>query len=173
MTPEELRAYNAEYHAKHREQRLAQMRAWKAANREAHRKSSSDWQRDNPEMSAEIKAAYKKRHPDRAAESNKRKTPEALAAHAARQRVRNQGQSAPDAAVLAFYTESRGSATLACHWCGQPTGPGARHVDHKHPLSLGGKHVAENLVHACIPCNLKKGNRLPSEFISRGDDHRR
>ena len=61
MTAEETRAYNAAYYAKNKTALLVKFREWKAANREAHRASSSQWQRDNPKRANALKAASKKR----------------------------------------------------------------------------------------------------------------
>jgi len=36
-------------------------------------------------------------------------------------------------------------------------------LDHVVPRSRGGDSVWENVVTACAPCNLRKGNRLPHE----------
>ena len=36
-------------------------------------------------------------------------------------------------------------------------------IDHIIPKSLGGRTVWENVVSACRACNLKKGNKSPSE----------
>lgn len=168
MTAEETRAYNAAYHAKHREARLVAFKEWKAANRDTHRRSSAEWQRANPERSAEIRNAYKARHPEKIKQAAKRLSHEALGAHAARQRVRHKATAKPDAAVVAIYTAAAGAELLACHWCSTETGPGARHVDHVIPLAKGGVHCASNLVIACIPCNLKKGALSPNEFRARG-----
>jgi 5-methylcytosine-specific restriction endonuclease McrA len=48
-----------------------------------------------------------------------------------------------------------------CHYCGAKT---TLTMDHVIPLSKGGKHIKENIVPACLPCNLKKGTKLPDEF---------
>jgi 5-methylcytosine-specific restriction endonuclease McrA len=48
-----------------------------------------------------------------------------------------------------------------CQYCG------AGHdltFDHVVPRSRGGRTTWENVVAACAPCNLKKGNRLPREI---------
>lgn len=39
--------------------------------------------------------------------------------------------------------------------------PGA-HADHWFPHTLGGASTMQNLVHACAPCNLSKGARVPT-----------
>lgn len=47
-----------------------------------------------------------------------------------------------------------------CQYCGGR----AENIDHVHPRSRGGKHVWENVVAACRPCNTRKRDRLPAEI---------
>ena len=47
-----------------------------------------------------------------------------------------------------------------CVYCGSA---GRLTLDHVVPRSRGGDSVWENVVTACAPCNLKKGDRLPEE----------
>jgi len=44
----------------------------------------------------------------------------------------------------------------SCQYCGSR----AETIDHVLPRSRGGTHVWENVVAACRPCNLRKGDRL-------------
>jgi len=46
-----------------------------------------------------------------------------------------------------------------CFYC--QAAPGDT-IDHLMPKSLGGKDTVKNIVPACQPCNVKKGNRLPT-----------
>ena len=48
----------------------------------------------------------------------------------------------------------------SCVYCGSTK---KLTIDHIHPKSRGGKNSWENLVTACLPCNLKKGDRTPEE----------
>ena len=48
-----------------------------------------------------------------------------------------------------------------CQYCGSNKPPLT--VDHVMPRSRGGADSWENLVCACIKCNVKKGNRTPEE----------
>lgn len=48
-----------------------------------------------------------------------------------------------------------------CVYCG--TAAGRMTLDHVIPRSKGGDSVWENVVTACAPCNLRKGDRLPEE----------
>ncbi|MCT7948333.1 HNH endonuclease [Ancylothrix sp. C2] len=48
-----------------------------------------------------------------------------------------------------------------CQYCGY-TGDDLT-LDHVHPRSRGGPDTWENIVTACVRCNVKKGNRTPKE----------
>jgi 5-methylcytosine-specific restriction endonuclease McrA len=49
-----------------------------------------------------------------------------------------------------------------CQYCGKEIKHGGS-IDHVIPKSKGGKSNFDNCVLACVPCNNKKDNRLPSE----------
>jgi hypothetical protein len=51
-----------------------------------------------------------------------------------------------------------------CAYCGDTGGP--FHLDHVVPRSRGGQDHPRNIVRACQACNLAKGDRLPSEWLS-------
>lgn len=50
-----------------------------------------------------------------------------------------------------------------CVYCGAIDGP--FHLDHVYPFSRGGQATVDNLVVACVPCNLSKGARTPAEWL--------
>lgn len=50
-----------------------------------------------------------------------------------------------------------------CQYCGKILPKHELTIDHVIPRSRGGEDTWENLVLACLPCNLKKGNRTPEE----------
>ena len=52
-----------------------------------------------------------------------------------------------------------------CQYCGKETRQPT--LDHVIPRYRGGKHVWENVVSACIPCNHRKAGRTPSEATMR------
>ena len=54
---------------------------------------------------------------------------------------------------------------FACQYCGQPSRELT--LDHIKPRSKGGKHVWENVVSACIPCNHRKAGLTPREANMR------
>lgn len=53
-----------------------------------------------------------------------------------------------------------------CYWC-QTELNGAYHVDHIIPIGRGGTNAANNICAACAPCNWRKHQKMPSEFIGR------
>jgi 5-methylcytosine-specific restriction endonuclease McrA len=50
---------------------------------------------------------------------------------------------------------------FSCQYCGSRED---LTFDHVIPRSRGGRTTWENVVAACAPCNLKKGNKLPREI---------
>jgi|JFJP01.1.fsa_nt_gi Restriction endonuclease len=52
-----------------------------------------------------------------------------------------------------------------CVYCGAKDKP--FNLDHFHPKSKGGSNKVSNLVLSCVDCNKAKGNKLPSEFLSK------
>ena len=51
----------------------------------------------------------------------------------------------------------------SCQYCGQVCSTRDLSIDHVIPRSRGGKTNWENCVLACIPCNVRKGNRSPEQ----------
>jgi 5-methylcytosine-specific restriction endonuclease McrA len=50
-----------------------------------------------------------------------------------------------------------------CQYCGQIFDRRDLNLDHVFPRDRGGQTTWENIVCSCIPCNSRKGNRLPHE----------
>lgn len=50
-----------------------------------------------------------------------------------------------------------------CLYCGERCNRGELTRDHVQPVSRGGRDEWENVVSACLACNLKKGNRTPQQ----------
>ena len=57
---------------------------------------------------------------------------------------------------------------MVCHICrGEIESARDLHFDHVIPVSRGGAHVRENILPSHKRCNLRKGNKLMSEFLAR------
>jgi 5-methylcytosine-specific restriction endonuclease McrA len=52
---------------------------------------------------------------------------------------------------------------FTCQYCGTAPGRSLLTLDHIIPRSRGGVTSWENVVTACRPCNMRKGNRTPEE----------
>lgn len=50
-----------------------------------------------------------------------------------------------------------------CQYCGKELAQSSVTIDHVMPLSRGGTNHFKNCVAACVKCNTKKSNKLPSE----------
>jgi 5-methylcytosine-specific restriction endonuclease McrA len=53
--------------------------------------------------------------------------------------------------------------THLCLYCGQQYGRHQLTRDHVQPISRGGRDVWENVVSACLGCNVRKGGRNPAQ----------
>jgi len=62
---------------------------------------------------------------------------------------------------------SRGNIYLRdgnrCQYCGKKFSSSELSLDHVIPISRGGKSSWENVVCACLPCNVRTGNKLLAE----------
>lgn len=56
----------------------------------------------------------------------------------------------------------RGIDPDTCFYCPAP----AEHADHYFPRARGGSDDFKNLVPACAPCNRRKSDRLPIEWLA-------
>ena len=57
-----------------------------------------------------------------------------------------------------------------CELCGRKILLEDMTIDHITPLAMGGEDDVENLSCTCYPCNIFKGNILPSDFMERITD---
>lgn len=53
-----------------------------------------------------------------------------------------------------------------CAYCDCELQPDRFHVDHVHPVALGGGNEPGNLVATCPPCNMSKGAKTLEEWLS-------
>lgn len=56
-----------------------------------------------------------------------------------------------------------------CRWCCTKLSDKNRHIDHVIPLTRGGLHVPDNLVASCVQCNVRRHNKLVSEWLPYQD----
>lgn len=101
---------------------------------------------------------------DRGRKAEARRTREANRAQRARERAWRVGAEgrylASEVAALRRRQRNR------CAACGANLRTTGDHVDHKVPLSRGGRSDARNICLLCPPCNLSKGTRTLAEFLA-------
>jgi len=51
-----------------------------------------------------------------------------------------------------------------CQYCGVRFDHQSLNIDHVVPRDKGGRNTWENVVCSCVPCNTRKGNRLPADI---------
>ena len=56
-----------------------------------------------------------------------------------------------------------------CRWCCTKLSDKNRHIDHIIPLTRGGLHVPDNLAASCVQCNVRRHNKLVSEWLPYQD----
>lgn len=55
--------------------------------------------------------------------------------------------------------------TLTCYLCHKPIEFGKDTIDHKNPISRGGRNVYDNIEISCFRCNCRKINKTVSEYF--------
>jgi 5-methylcytosine-specific restriction endonuclease McrA len=71
--------------------------------------------------------------------------------------------SAPDPAPALTNAALFARDRHLCMYCGQQFGRLHLTRDHVVPISRGGRDIWENVVGACVSCNVKKGSRTPQQ----------
>ncbi|MDE3206939.1 MAG: HNH endonuclease [Acidobacteriota bacterium] len=68
--------------------------------------------------------------------------------------------------IAKFHRRCTPDGWFRCYLCGCPIGSDAGwHLDHVHPLALGGTHEDHNVEAACPRCNLTKGKLTLDDFL--------
>lgn len=131
---------------------------------------SKKWAENNRDQIRESQALYRLLYPEQVRATQ--------AAHAARnpgysrtywqrRRVRLKDAKRPDGERIATYEDDKRLSEAqddCCAYCGSPLSGGGE-LDHKTPISRGGRHVVENLQWLCRPCNRRKGKKTHEEFV--------
>ena len=143
--PEYHKKRHRAYNAANKEKRRASRKVYYEANRDALAKRNRLWRETHKEYERIRHRAWALAFPDM------------CRAHEARRRALKRG-------VLATLTALQWKAIKVaykyrCAYCGVK--PKKLTQDHVIPLARGGHHTASNVVPACLPCNLQKGDRLP------------
>jgi 5-methylcytosine-specific restriction endonuclease McrA len=146
--PERRRAYGRAWIRKNPEKAREAMRRWRSAHPAEHAAQGRERYARDPEKVRRIIDSSPNRAAVRRAMHNRR-----------RDRTRGQPSftAAEWLALVALY-EGR------CAYC-RECGP--LHADHRIPLSRGGTNTIDNILPACVRCNLRKAKMTEEEFRAR------
>ena len=120
------------------------------------------------ELARARNARYRKTEKGKA---NKRRFEQSEKGRRAQQRKgalrRNRSTFAKNLIQMVYEDNIKRYGTLTCYLCGLSVEFGNDHLEHKVPLSKGGKHEYCNLEVACSYCNLSKGSKDLEDFLSK------
>lgn len=152
---EKIKVQSQARYVNNREIYKARTREYYIANSEAVKAHVKAYREANPEHYAALRKAWRAANPGKVRERN----------------YRRRAQKAGGMTGAEFYDWINGERKV-CFYCDIDCADNY-HVDHIMPLSKGGLHVAANLVIACPSCNMRKGAKLPEDFLEellRGTD---
>jgi len=166
---EKIRAAKRKYYAKHpkyRKKRRAAEREWRKQhkkeqqdyhreyrlkNREAISARDSRWRIENIDKIRAYKRKWYRNNPDKV--------------KAAKFRRRARKAAVPSNFTSDDWLEILDKQDYKCKYCGKDFSDELPpEIDHVYPLSKGGSHTTSNIVAACKPCNVSKGNKLPEQL---------
>lgn len=134
-----------------RDKRFCSKNCWNQSNPEPAKKRSAAWRLANPERAQASVTAWVVTHRAQSQNIKKRnKIKRKLAIDSSESLLSNSEWME----ILEYHS-------FLCFYCDAPW----EHMDHFVPLSKGGTHTADNVVPACAPCNLRKSNKNPMEFL--------
>lgn len=165
---EKATEYHRAYHAAHKQKENERARKYRVANPERMAEYKRKWIEIQGERVTEYKRAWRIIHKKRLAEKDlawARANPEKVRARGQRRRARKHNAEGTHTAadIQAQYKAQKGK----CYYCSVKVSD-TYHVDHIVPLSRGGSDDPENIVIACPICNLRKNDKLPSEWPEGG-----
>lgn len=146
-------------------------KAYRESHRELYREAAKRYRKNHPDRAKASYDKYALAHPDYVARKRKRSYLNHYANHYGyylakrakrRAMLANAEGSFTEAEIAELYEEQG----CVCFYCSEPLGNDF-HRDHYVPLSRGGSNYIDNIVLACAPCNLSKGDKLPSEWKGR------
>ena len=151
------------------------MQRWREANRSQDRENQRRWRQENLDAALAREQRSREKHREALRERDRRRrleNPERIRENYRRWRESHREQELIRQATRRALTSNDPELkalvadllTLACAYCGATDNIT---VDHVIPLSKGGKHEANNLAPACLPCNSSKNDRLLSEWSGR------
>jgi len=148
---EKIKLKTKQYRLDHKDEIKYSEKKYKEANKEKVAEQKRNYELNNKDKIKEVRSKYRKTKIGRLIQKNKNHT---------RRAFTKKGD-----VTTSQLAELQQNAKL-CYWCKTSLKNIGTHIDHYIPISKGGKHTISNLVISCKSCNLKKGAKLPSEFVN-------
>jgi len=143
------------YAEKHPDRLKESQQKYKAAHPEKRRASVKKWDDENK---AHKLAQAKNRYHSNIEEYRKR---HAIHAHNRRARIKEVGGTLSSNIFEKLFALQKGK----CACCKVDLTTIQPHIDHVHPIALGGSNTDDNVQLLCKPCNHQKSWRHPVEFM--------
>ncbi len=175
---DKVKASYSRWRESHKVQESLRWKKWYVGNRTQLLKRKAKIRKENPD----VVHAIDKRNYERS-KSNpefiqanrdrvkkyKKEHPEFRRHHGHKRRARVRGSRVgKDAVIRRFIAAIHRATIVSCYYCGCRFPGKKAHVDHVVPIARGGAHDITNLCCSCAKCNIDKGAKLPSEFVSNG-----
>jgi|SRR3954463_5375305 len=161
------------YNATHREER----KQYRASRKEEDKLYMAQWRQEHHEELKQYDANYRSEHQEQSSRQHKiycdqyYKTDRGrvqmrVSSGNRRARKRNAAGTHTTDELHQQYQRQKGK----CYYCHKKLGKERKSwvAEHVIPLSRGGSNSIDNIVIACIPCNLRKGSKLPHEWVDGG-----
>lgn len=146
--------YKRRHYARNREKEIARSSAYNKKNPDRVAENMRNCRRRNPEHFRAYGIAYRKKHKER------------YACHSANNNSRRRSvERAGKGITRDEWLALKERFNNCCIYCGKKSKKLSR--DHFIPLAAGGKHEKENIVPACMDCNLRKNKHDPFKFAER------
>lgn len=156
------------YYRRHRAQKILDAKKYQ----EQHKKELSlymrEYRKKKPEIMKAIEnkrirpSSHKEKFNQYCKKWKKNNPDKRLASYQKRRALINGGFISADELI-----KLRNSQKGICFYCLKPLDNNGRgHLDHKIPISRGGKHEIDNVVFSCSTCNLKKSTKTSEEFLN-------
>jgi len=139
--PEKAKKYWLEYRENNSEKYKQRRHRYWINNREKITAKNLKYSQEHPEKIKEIKRKYKQLHPEKVVE------------HAAKRRSRV--NNLPARFTANQWKECKSQFSNGCAYCGKHA---KLTQDHFVPVSNGGEYTVDNIIPACMKCNVSKNN---------------
>lgn len=170
MLTEKEKIYNDNYYIKNREKFILYSKKWYKENKESKRIYNKKYKREHKQYFDTYMKEYRIKNRDkligwRKEYKEKNKERVKLSHKVSKHRRRSAGKLSVKLLQSVYEDNIKKYGTLTCYLCEKPIPFGQDNLEHKFPISRGGRNNYENLAVACALCNHKKKNKTLEEYL--------